>query len=231
MYSINDVAVRAKGVKTEEFFKVRRIVNEKKNYIKFKRMFDVVMSIMLIVSLAPLLLLIALLIKIDSPGDIFFMHRRAGYNGNDFFMIKFRTMKDGSEVQLKNQFKNKIENEGYHPKPKNDPRITKIGRLLRRTSLDELPQLFNVLFGDMSLVGPRPVMDYMRKPHMNVQIIREQVKPGITGLWQIKDRENGFMINGMVKYDMEYIEKLSFYQDLKIIFLTIPAIIIGKGAH
>lgn len=231
MYSINDVAVKADGVKTEEFFKVRRLLKEKQNYIKFKRMLDVVFSVMLIVSFAPLLLFIALLIKIDSPGEIFFMHRRAGYNGNDFFMIKFRTMKDGSEVQLKHQFRTKIENEGYHPKPKNDPRITKIGRLLRRTSLDELPQLFNVLFGDMSLVGPRPVMDYMRKPYMNVQIIREQVKPGITGLWQIKDRENGFLITSMLKYDLTYIEKMSLFQDMKIILLTIPAVIIGKGAH
>lgn len=230
MQTINDVAVKSKGVTTYEFFKVRKIVQSKRNYLKAKRVFDMIFSLAIIVLLAPFLLFIALLIKIDSPGSIFFMQRRAGYQGNDFYMIKFRTMKEGEEYNFRQEDKEKIEKLGYHPKYKEDPRITKVGKLLRRTSLDELPQLFNVLFGDMSLVGPRPVMDYMRKPHMNVQIIREQVKPGITGLWQIKDRENGFVITSMLKYDQQYIENMSLSEDLKIIFLTIPAIIIGKGA-
>ena len=231
MQTINDVNIQRHGVKTYDFLKVRSILEAKSVFIALKRVFDVLVSLFLIVFLSPFFLLIALLIKIDTPGSVFFMHRRAGFQGAEFLMLKFRTMKEGTEFIFRNEDKAKIERYGYHPKPKNDPRITKVGRILRRTSLDELPQLFNVLLGDMSIVGPRPVMDYMRKPYMSIQILREQVKPGITGLWQICDRENGFVITSMVKYDLEYMEKMSFKEDFRILMRTIPAVISGRGAH
>jgi exopolysaccharide biosynthesis polyprenyl glycosylphosphotransferase len=195
-----------------------------------KRVFDIVISFLLINLLAPLFLGIAFLIKLTSPGPAFFIQERIGLNKRRFRLIKFRTMVPDAERQ---QAELETFNEAGGPafKMKNDPRVTPLGRFLRRTSLDELPQLFNVLQGDMSLVGPRPlpVRDYNgfnRDWHRR----RFSVRPGISCLWQISGRSTLTFAKWM-QLDMEYIDRWSFFLDLKILALTLPAIIREKGAY
>lgn len=170
-----------------------------------------------------------ILIKLDSPGPVFFIQKRVGYNKRLFKAYKFRTMIKGAEKQ---QSKLEQLNEMSGPvfKIKNDPRITKIGRIMRKTSIDELPQLFNVLKGDMSLIGPRPlpVRDYERfeeEWHKR----RFSIRPGLTCLWQINGR-NGMSFDKWVELDMEYIDNWSLLLDLKILIKTIPAVFKGSGA-
>jgi exopolysaccharide biosynthesis polyprenyl glycosylphosphotransferase len=195
-----------------------------------KRAFDLVVSFLLLIILAPVFVCIAILIKLTSPGPIFFIQERVGLNKRRFRLVKFRTMIPGAERHQK-----ELEpfNEAGGPtfKIKNDPRITPIGRFLRRTSLDEIPQLFNVLQGDMSLVGPRPLplRDYNgfnRDWHRR----RFSVRPGISCLWQISGRSNLPFAKWM-HLDMEYIDRWSFWLDLKILALTLPAILKEKGAY
>jgi exopolysaccharide biosynthesis polyprenyl glycosylphosphotransferase len=195
-----------------------------------KRVFDAVVSLLLIIILAPAFICVAFLIKLTSPGPIFFAQERIGLNKRRFRLIKFRTMIPGAEQQ---QAELEHFNEASGPafKIRNDPRITPLGRFLRRTSLDEIPQLFNVLQGDMSLVGPRPlpVRDYNgfnRDWHRR----RFSVRPGISCLWQISGRSNLTFAKWM-RLDMEYIDNWSFGLDLKILLLTLPAIIREKGAY
>jgi exopolysaccharide biosynthesis polyprenyl glycosylphosphotransferase len=199
--------------------------------IYLKRAFDVTVASLLLLSLAPLLLLLALLIKICSPkGPVFFVQTRVGYNRRHFKMLKFRTMVPNAE-RLQPFLEHLNEAQGPVFKIKNDPRITPIGRILRKTSLDELPQLFNVIKGDMSLVGPRPL------PLRDVEKFEEawlkrrfSVKPGMTCLWQIGERSNT-TFNTWIAQDLAYIDNWSFYLDLKILCKTIPAVIRGLGAH
>jgi lipopolysaccharide/colanic/teichoic acid biosynthesis glycosyltransferase len=184
-----------------------------------------------LLSLAPLFLILALLIKIDSPkGPIFFVQTRVGYNRRHFKMLKFRTMVPDAE-RLQPFLEHLNEAQGPVFKIKNDPRITRIGRILRKTSLDELPQLFNVIKGDMSLVGPRPL------PLRDVERFEEawlkrrfSVKPGMTCLWQISERSNT-TFDKWIAQDLAYIDNWSFYLDLKILCKTIPAVVRGLGAH
>jgi exopolysaccharide biosynthesis polyprenyl glycosylphosphotransferase len=196
-----------------------------------KRAFDVTVAVALVVLCAPILLLTALMVKISSPGGpVFFVQTRVGYNRRRFKMIKFRTMVPNAE-QLQAQLEAFNEAQGPVFKIKNDPRITAMGRFLRKTSLDELPQLFNVIIGDMSLVGPRPL------PLRDVERFEEawlkrrfSVKPGITCLWQVSGRSNVDFEKWVVQ-DLEYIDHWSFRLDLKILAKTIPAVLRGTGAH
>lgn len=196
-----------------------------------KRVFDVVVGTALVVTLTPLFLLIALLIKLTSPhGPVLFRQTRIGHNRRRFEMLKFRTMVPDAE-RLQAALEELNEAQGPVFKIKNDPRVLPLGRLLRRTSLDELPQLFNVITGDMSLVGPRPL------PLRDVRRFEEpwlkrrfSVKPGITCLWQINGRcETNF--DTWIAQDLEYIDHWSFGLDLKILAKTIPAVLRGTGAH
>jgi exopolysaccharide biosynthesis polyprenyl glycosylphosphotransferase len=198
--------------------------------IVVKRAFDILISFLLINILAPVFVAVALAIKLTSPGPVFFTQERVGLNKRRFRLLKFRTMIPDAE-----QHQAELEpfNEASGPifKMKNDPRVTPLGRFLRRTSLDEIPQLFNVLQGDMSLVGPRPlpVRDYNgfnRDWHRR----RFSVRPGISCLWQISGRSNLPFDKGM-RLDMQYIDHWSFWLDLKILALTLPAIIREKGAY
>jgi exopolysaccharide biosynthesis polyprenyl glycosylphosphotransferase len=196
-----------------------------------KRIFDFVVASVLVVLFLPILLLTALLIKILSPdGPIFFIQTRVGYSRRRFQMIKFRTMVPNAESR---QHALETLNEAQGPvfKLKNDPRITPIGRFLRKTSLDELPQLFNVLKGDMSLVGPRPLplRDVNRFEESSLKR-RFSVKPGITCLWQINGRSNS-NFDQWIKYDLEYIDHWSFELDLKILIKTIPVVLRGVGSY
>jgi len=195
-----------------------------------KRLIDIVGSAILLLALAPLYIAVAFLIRLDSPGPVFFAQERVGYNKRRFRILKFRTMSEGAD-QRQDSLEHLNEAEGPVFKIKNDPRITRVGRLLRRFSIDELPQLFNVFKGDMSLVGPRPL------PVRDVQRIdlqwhkrRFSIKPGITCLWQVNGRSNiGF--NDWVRMDLDYIDKWSLGLDFKILIMTIPAVFRGPGAY
>lgn len=198
-------------------------------FLKTKRMMDFIISAMALILLAPLFVVVGILIKLTSCGPAFFIQDRVGYNKRRFKMYKFRTMtKDAEEMQ---QGLEKF-NEASGPvfKINNDPRITRIGKILRKTSIDELPQLVNVLKGDMSLVGPRPLplRDY-RRFQKNWQKRRVSMKPGITGLWQVCGR-NELSFDQWIELDMEYIDHWSLFLDFKILIRTIPAVVSGKGA-
>jgi exopolysaccharide biosynthesis polyprenyl glycosylphosphotransferase len=194
-----------------------------------KRIFDVALSLALLILLSPLFLIVAALIKLTSPGTVFFAQKRVGLNKRQFTMYKFRTMVPAAEsIQEKLAHLNEMTGPVF--KIKNDPRITPIGRVLRRTSIDELPQLFNVLKGDMSLVGPRaiPVRDYQFFSE-DWQRRRFSVPPGITCLWQIHGR-NTIPFEKWMILDMQYIDGWSLWLDIKILVLTIPAVLRGSGA-
>jgi exopolysaccharide biosynthesis polyprenyl glycosylphosphotransferase len=194
-----------------------------------KRMIDVAGATVGLVLLSPLFLLCAIAIRLDSPGPVFFYQERVGRNRHRFRVLKFRTMVTDAEAQ---QAALEPLNEARGPvfKIEHDPRVTRVGHWLRRTSLDELPQLVNVLRGEMSLVGPRPL------PVRDVERIdvrwhrrRFSVKPGITCLWQVQSREPQF--DEWIRLDMEYIDNWSLALDLKILVMTIPAVLSGHGAH
>lgn len=194
-----------------------------------KRVVDFILSAVFLVLLAPLFVLVGALIALTSRGPVFFVQDRVGYNKRLFRMYKFRTMTKEAEL-LQEELEGLNEAEGPVFKINNDPRITKIGKLLRKTSIDELPQLANVLTGDMSLVGPRPLplRDY-RRFQKNWQKRRVSVKPGITGLWQVCGR-NDLSFDRWIELDMEYIDHWSLFLDFKILMKTIPVVLSGKGA-
>jgi exopolysaccharide biosynthesis polyprenyl glycosylphosphotransferase len=194
-----------------------------------KRTIDVVVSFILIILLAPLLAGVALTIKVFSPGPVFFMQERIGINKRRFKICKFRTMVPNAK-QLMAQLEARNEASGPVFKIKNDPRITSIGRFLRRSSIDELPQLFNVLKGDMSLVGPRPlpVRDY-EGFNQDWQRRRFSVKPGITCLWQVNGR-SGISFEQWMLLDLQYMDEWSLWLDFKILAKTVPAVLKGEGA-
>lgn len=196
-----------------------------------KRFFDLCFSMALILVLSPVYLLIALMIKLDSPGSIFFRQKRVGLYGQEFKIWKFRTMVTDAEViQASLEAKNEIK-DGVLFKMKDDPRITKIGKFLRLYSLDELPQLFNVLVGEMSLVGPRPLPLRDVQKFQTKHFIRQEVLPGITGLWQVSGRSNIENFEDAVKLDMEYIENWSIWLDLKILLQTVSVVLQKTGAY
>jgi lipopolysaccharide/colanic/teichoic acid biosynthesis glycosyltransferase len=172
----------------------------------------------------------ALLIRLSSPGPVLFRQQRAGLNGQPFTMLKFRTMVTNAE-QLKQELAALNEMSGPVFKVTNDPRITPIGRFLRKWSIDELPQLLNVLRGEMSLVGPRPLpVDEVRRFDDPAHRRRLSVKPGLTCLWQVSGRNDVKDFKEWVRLDLEYIDNWSLWLDLKILLRTIPAVFAGTGA-
>jgi exopolysaccharide biosynthesis polyprenyl glycosylphosphotransferase len=194
-----------------------------------KRTFDVVGSALGLVALSPLLALIALVIKLDSPGPVFFRQLRNGRSGRGFAIVKFRTMVAGAEAQ---RFALADLNQVDGPlfKIKSDPRITRVGGFLRRYSLDELPQLWNVLRGDMSFVGPRPFVVHEAKQITGWAERRLETTPGITGLWQVLGR-NDLPFEEMVKLDYIYVTNWSLWWDVKILCQTIPVVFRRRGAY
>ena len=194
-----------------------------------KRLLDFSLSLALLIFLAPVLLAIAILIKVSSPGPVFFVQERVGINKRRFRMYKFRTMIPAAEEKLA-ELEDLNEMSGPVFKIKDDPRITRVGKLLRSWSLDELPQLINVLKGDMGLVGPRPlpVRDY-NGFDQDWQRRRFSVRPGLTCLWQISGRCN-LPFERWMELDLEYIDRWSLWLDLKILVKSIPAVIKGTGA-
>ncbi|MEK4818533.1 sugar transferase [Priestia sp. FSL R5-0680] len=195
-----------------------------------KRSLDILGASIGIIVLSWLLFIIIAAIKIDDPkGPIFFKQQRVGKNEQKFYMFKFRSMVTNAEAQLESLLKyNEIN--GAMFKMKHDPRITRVGRFIRKTSIDELPQLWNVLKGDMSLVGPRPPLNREVKLYSDYDKLRLLVTPGCTGLWQVSGRSNiGF--KEMVELDLKYIEKRTILYDIKIILKTVIMLFSSKGAY
>lgn len=194
-----------------------------------KRLFDLVISSAMLVMLSPLLFLIALIIKMTSPGPIFFRQTRIGLNGRQFILYKFRSMLVNAE-EMKQRIEHLNEMDGPVFKIKDDPRATWIGRFLRKTSLDEFPQLYNVLRGDMSIVGPRPPLPEEVARYERWQRRRLSMKPGLTCLWQINGRNKITDFKKWMELDLHYIDNWSLRLDFKIFFKTIVVVLAGRGA-
>lgn len=198
--------------------------------VVIKRGIDVVAASLIILMTSPFMLLASLLLMCDrSSGGVLFKQERVGLNGRRFMLLKFRTMVPNAEaMKEKLQAQNEIDGPAF--KMKNDPRITRLGRNLRKYSIDELPQLFNVLRGDMSLVGPRPPLPKEVDVYERTQRRRLSVKPGITGLWQVSGRNKISSFEDWVELDLSYIEHWSLKLDFRIMIMTIPAILMARGA-
>jgi exopolysaccharide biosynthesis polyprenyl glycosylphosphotransferase len=198
-------------------------------YPFFKRAFDLFVAAIIMLLLIPVIPLIAIMIKLDSPGPVFFKQDRVGKDGRVFKFYKFRSMYQEAE-QRKKEIEALNEQEGPVFKVKADPRVTTVGRFLRRSSLDEIPQIFNVLKGDMSIVGPRPQMPSEVAQYQPWHRRRLGVIPGITCLWQISGRSH-VTFSEWMRLDMEYVTNRSLRTDLMIFLKTIPAVIARKGAY
>lgn len=200
-----------------------------RRYWVLRRAQDIVFSLLALILLAPLALLISLAIVLDSPGDgAIFRQRRVGRDGKLFWLYKFRTMCPDAEEQL-NELLSQNQMDGPVFKIKGDPRITRVGRFLRKTSLDELPQLLNVLQGDMSIVGPRPALPREVELYSDYQRQRLYVTPGLSCYWPIAPHRNEMSFDEWVALDMKYIQERSFWVDWKIIFLTVRAMLMKYG--
>ncbi len=212
-----------------DFDPVTHTETSEANTFTAKRVFDFIVALISLIVITPLLLVAAILIKLTSPGPVFFMQKRVGLNKRIFSMVKFRTMVPDAEQRIR-EIEHLNEASGAVFKIKNDPRITPIGRFLRRTSIDELPQLFNVLKGDMSMVGPRPLpmRDYERFSE-DAQRRRFSVRPGITCLWQVNGRSS-IPFDEWMELDLRYVDQWSIWMDVQILFKTIPAVLRGSGA-
>lgn len=194
-----------------------------------KRLFDCVVALLLLVLLSPLFAAVAVAVKLSSPGPVFFRQEREGRGGRGFFMLKFRSMRTGGADEM-NARQTALAARGLLLKMARDPRVTLVGRWLRRTSIDELPQLWNVLCGDLSLVGPRPLIPFMLELYPEFRRVRALVRPGITGLWQLRDRGNNTTAAAMLPHDLEYLANFSLKQDMVVLLGTIPAVLAGRGA-
>ncbi len=203
-------------------------INSHKSDMLVKRVLDILVSMVGIIILTPLFIIIGVLIKLDSPGTVFYISKRCGKKGKIFNFYKFRSMVNNSDKQ-KESLRDKSEVLGPVFKIRNDPRFTRLGRSMRRYSLDELPQLFNVLRGDMSLVGPRPPTPDEVAKYDIWHLQRLEIRPGITCLWQIRGRSE-LSFYKWVKWDLWYIDNWSFVLDLQILYWTIPAVLKKRGA-
>ena len=194
-----------------------------------KRSFDLFLSLILLIAFSPLFLLIAVLVKLEDGGPVMFAQTRVGRYGRLFKMYKFRSMCLNAEQRLKDLLEKNHHSQGITFKIKDDPRITRVGKWLRKFSLDELPQIWNVFIGNMSLVGPRPPLPREVNKYSLADRRRLAITPGITCIWQISGRSE-IDFSGQVELDVNYIESQSFWTDISILTRTIPAVLSGKGA-
>ena len=209
--------------------KKKELVNDGVVYLVIKRLMDIVGASLGLILASPIMLIVAILIKLEDPkGPIFFSQIRNGAYPTTFKMYKFRSMYIDAEERLQ-ELMHLNEQSGPAFKIKDDPRITKVGKFIRKTSLDELPQLFNLLKGDMSLVGPRPAIPREVEQYTTYQKQRLFVKPGLTCIWQVSGRNN-IEFDQWVELDIEYIKKRSLWLDIKLILLTIPALLGDENA-
>lgn len=204
-------------------------IKKKRIYSFFKRVVDILASFILIILLSWLYLILAILVKCTSKGPVIYTSQRVGKNGKLFKFYKFRSMRVGAEKEL-DSLLGQNETGGITFKMKDDPRITKFGKFLRKTSLDELPQLFNILNGSMSFVGPRPALPREVEQYNEYQKQRLLVKQGLTCIWQCSGRSNT-TFDEQIEMDLEYIEKRGFFFDIWIMIKTFFAVIFGKGAE
>ena len=211
------------------FIDREKMLRGHRHYWVLRRAQDIVFSLLALILLAPLALVISLAIVLDSPGDgAIFRQRRVGRDGKLFWLYKFRTMCPDAEKRL-NELLKLNQMDGPVFKIKGDPRITRVGRFLRKTSLDELPQLLNVLRGDMSIVGPRPALPREVELYSDYQRQRLYVTPGLSCYWQITPHRNEMSFDEWVALDLKYIQERSFWVDWKIIFLTVRAMLMKYG--
>ncbi len=201
-----------------------------RSLLAVKRTLDVLISLVALVVLAPLFMVVAVCILVDDGFPVLLMQKRVGLYGREFRLHKFRSMcRDAEQLKVDLQEQNES-TDGVIFKMKNDPRITRTGRILRRFSIDEMPQFLNVLLGDLSVVGPRPPLPEEVAKYSLSDRKRLQVKPGLTCLWQIQGRSE-IPFKGLVSLDMQYIQSQSLLKDIVIIIKTIPAVLFGRGAY
>lgn len=202
--------------------------NRKRGYLFLKRTFDILASLIGIIALSPIFLIVATAIYMDDPGSVLFFQDRNGLDGKVFRMWKFRSMyQDAPEKRFELGARNELDGPAF--KMKDDPRVTRVGRFIRRTSVDELPQLVNILKGEMSFVGPRPLPTYETEKLTKQQKSRMLVKPGLVCYWQVCGR-NDVLFDEWMRMDYRYINEASILTDLKILCMAVPAVISGKGA-
>lgn len=208
-----------------------------RSYLRAKRLFDILFTLLILLPIGVVIAIVALLIRLDSEGPVFFRQKRTGLNGVEFTMFKFRSMyvncDDASHREAIKQFMNgealNGEKDTANPyKLEDDPRVTRIGRILRKTSLDKLPQFWNVLRGEMTLVGPRPPLPYEVELYSHRDWLRLSSKPGLTGTWQVYGRSQ-VPFQTMVDMDIAYLQEQSFLKDIKLIALTAPVMLKGRG--
>jgi exopolysaccharide biosynthesis polyprenyl glycosylphosphotransferase len=223
--------IRVSGLRQWSYFLLKRYlwIGVVKGSRALKRLIDIIASFLALVLLSPVFGLTAMAIKLSSPGPVFFCQKRIGKWGKAFTMYKFRSMVIDAD-KIKDQLEDQNETGGVTFKMKRDPRITGVGAIIRKLSIDELPQLYNVLKGDMSLVGPRPPLPREVEQYKLTDRRRLDIVPGITCIWQVSGRSD-IEFSGQVALDVQYIESLTLWGDLKILLKTIPAVLSGKGAY
>lgn len=216
---------------TSGYSSARTLVDGRYGSRPYKRLFDLAIGFLLLILFAPVGIVVALLVRLTSPGPILFRQERIGKDGQPFTVYKFRTMRHGADASIHEQyFIQYIQGvtapgeDGASYKMHHDPRITPFGSILRRLALDEIPQIINVIKGDMSLVGPRPPLGYEVDHYSPRDLQRLTVKPGMTGLWQIKGRDTVDFAT-MVDLDLEYIHRQSLWLDLTIVIATVPVLV------
>lgn len=214
-----------------------RTISINSNYLRAKRILDVTFTLLIAPFILVVGVVIAICIKLNSKGPVFFRQKRIGQDGVPFEMLKFRSMYVNSDERahrekiLKYMNGEKLNNDGNSTmsyKDTHDPRITAVGRFIRKTSLDEIPQFWNVLTGKMSLVGPRPPLPYEVEIYSPHEWLRMAGRPGLTGFWQVYGRSR-VSFQDMVEMDIEYLEQQSLWKDIKLIFLTIPVMVFARG--
>ncbi|MDF2672182.1 MAG: sugar transferase [Clostridiales bacterium] len=213
----------------ETYNEIENSINGKGFQLAVKKIFDKVVSALLLILLSPILLILVIWIKLDSEGEAVFKQTRVGTNGHPFTIYKFRTMVKNADKL----FNKKVDRDSLGEfvfQEKDDPRITKSGKFLRKTSLDELPQLINIIKGDMSLIGPRPEIPAIADLYSEYEKIRLMVKPGVSGLAQVNGRGD-LELAKTIAYDVRYVKEFSLWLDLKILFKTFKVVILGEGAY
>jgi len=210
-------------------------INIHPNYLRAKRALDILFTLLIFIPLCIVIAIVAVCIRLDSKGSIFYRQKRIGQNGVEFEMLKFRSMHENCDdtlhrlaIQKYMEGQKLAENATTSYKQVDDPRITRVGRFIRKMSIDELPQFFNVLQGDMTLVGPRPPLPYEVEKYGPYDWLRLSGKPGLTGSWQVYGRSQ-VTFQSMVKMDIDYLRRQSLREDLKLIALTVPVMITGRG--
>ena len=219
-------------METTNTLMIPRIIekNSKRNvYLHIKRFFDIVISTIGLIVLSPVFLILAIIVKVDSKGPIFFAHTRIGKNGKKFKMYKFRTMYENAQDMIKDFTPEQMKEYKENSKLENDPRITKIGKILRKTSLDELPQIINILKGELSIIGPRPIIEPELEKYEENKEKFLSLTPGLTGYWQANGRSNTTYEERM-QMELYYVDNMSFKLDIKIFFKTILSVIKREGA-